>query len=334
MGAMPFKQGLQEVGKDCWAYLQPDGSWGWSNAGLIVDGGESLLVDTLMDLHLTATMLSTMCDAIPGAKHIDTVVNTHANADHFFGNQLMTGSRVLTTQVTNDAMVLEEHTHVPEMIEQLGKRNAAAGDLLRELFSAFDFSGIKVPPATDIFADKITLHVGSKRVEVVDVGPAHTASDLLVFVPEDKVVYTGDILFSGKHPVIWAGPVRNWRAACQMILDADVQTIVAGHGPVSGKEAVRDLHSYFGWLEAEARLRYEAGMTYDEAAFDIDLGPYEHWGDAERMIPNIIALYREFGGEPLVIDMAEQWGTMARYRTKWKARQCATAECGHPDHQH
>ena len=87
-----YTKGLHELGNGTYAYLLPDGGWGWSNAGLITDGGESLLVDTLFDLPLTAEMLTAMRDAAPAAKSIDTLVNTHANGDHTYGNQLVKGA--------------------------------------------------------------------------------------------------------------------------------------------------------------------------------------------------------------------------------------------------
>ncbi|WP_163592847.1 MBL fold metallo-hydrolase, partial [Klebsiella pneumoniae] len=77
------------------AYLQPDGSWGWSNAGLIADRGQTLLVDTLYDLKLTREMLDTMRASVPAANSIGTLVNTHSNADHTFGNQLVEGAQII-----------------------------------------------------------------------------------------------------------------------------------------------------------------------------------------------------------------------------------------------
>ncbi len=83
-----YTKGLQDLGNGCYAYLQPDGSWGWSNAGLVVDSGESLLVDTLFDLKLTREMLDAMRRAEPkAAATIGTLVNTHSNGDHCFGNR-------------------------------------------------------------------------------------------------------------------------------------------------------------------------------------------------------------------------------------------------------
>ena len=90
---MSTEQALHEIGDDVWAYVQGDGGWGWSNAGLVVDGDASLLVDTLFDLRLTAEMLESMRRASAAAEHIDTVVNTHANGDHCYGNQLVAERR-------------------------------------------------------------------------------------------------------------------------------------------------------------------------------------------------------------------------------------------------
>ena len=80
-----YSLGLHELGDGCHAYLQPDGGWGWSNAGLIVGDGRSLLVDTLFDLRLTAAMLDAMADLTATAP-VSSLVNTHANGDHCYGN--------------------------------------------------------------------------------------------------------------------------------------------------------------------------------------------------------------------------------------------------------
>ena len=82
MAKWQYSKGLHDIGNGLYAYLLPDGSLGWSNAGLIVDGEECLLVDTLFTVPLTQEMLDVMRDAEPAAKRIGKVVNTHANADH------------------------------------------------------------------------------------------------------------------------------------------------------------------------------------------------------------------------------------------------------------
>ena len=104
VGRFAYTRGLHEIGSGCHAYLQPDGSWGWSNAGLVEDAGESLLVDTLFDLRLTREMLAEMRAATPAARSIGTLVNTHANGDHCYGNSLVEGARILSSKACAEEM--------------------------------------------------------------------------------------------------------------------------------------------------------------------------------------------------------------------------------------
>ena len=107
MAGIEFDHGLAEIGDGLWAYLQPDGSWGWSNAGLVAGEDRSLLVDTLFDLPLTRAMLDSM-DAITATRPIRTLVNTHANGDHCYGNQLVEGAEIVATEGC-----FEEFSEVP-----------------------------------------------------------------------------------------------------------------------------------------------------------------------------------------------------------------------------
>ena len=79
MPVIPFKKGVHEIGQSVYAYLQPDGSWGWNNTGLVIDGEESLLVDTLFDERLTAEMLAALAASTGrAASDISVLVKTHA----------------------------------------------------------------------------------------------------------------------------------------------------------------------------------------------------------------------------------------------------------------
>jgi glyoxylase-like metal-dependent hydrolase (beta-lactamase superfamily II) len=320
-----FTKGLHDLGNGCWAYLQPDGGWGWSNAGLIVDGDETLLVDTLFDLPLTAEMLATMRDAVPAAANIGTLLNTHANGDHCNGNQLVEGARIIATAGAAHAMTEERPERLIGMLAA-ADRDSPGGQLMHEAFGPFDFTGIRLTPVDETFERELTLNVGDKTVRVIDVGPAHTGSDSLVFVEGQRTVYTGDILFSGGQPAIWAGPIGNWVRACDVILDADVETIVPGHGPISTKAEVADFRDYLVFLRDEARARYDAGMTFDQAAFDIDLGRFDHWREPERIVTNMMTLWGEFSGTRPVMESRDTWNLMARARREQQARH---ADCPH-----
>lgn len=288
--------GLHEVADGVWAYLQPDGGWGWSNAGLVTGDRTSLLVDTLFDLRLTEAMLEEMRRATPAAERIGTVVNTHANGDHCYGNAALAGSEIIAS-----AVCAEEMAQLPPSA-MAGFMRAAptlgpAGEFLARIFAPFSFDDIPAAPPTATFEGRLDLRVADRRVTLLEVGPAHTGGDIVVHLPDDGVVFTGDILFHGGHPIVWAGPVANWIAACERVLQLDASVIVPGHGPLATRSAVEDLKAYFEFLTTEARLRFDAGMSALEAATDIDLGPYAAWTEGERVVANLRALYRDFGDE-------------------------------------
>src|ERR1039458_7398981 len=196
---MRYERGLQEVGDGLYAYMQPDGGWGWSNAGLIVDGEATLLVDTLYDLPLTERMLRSMRDAVPAAVRIDTLVNTHANGDHCYGNQLVSGARIVASERTAAEMGELPPAAMAALIEQ-APQMGELGAFFLECFGAFDFSGIELALPDETFSGRLQMSVGERALELIEVGPAHTRGDTLVHVPGARVLFSGDILFSGAHP--------------------------------------------------------------------------------------------------------------------------------------
>ena len=209
---MTYTKGLHEVGDRLWAYLQPDGGWGWSNAGLVVDGGASLLVDTLFDLQLTADMLAAMRAASPAAEAIGTVVNTHANGDHCYGNQLVAGAEIVASTASAKEMDEVPPSMLAAFVGMAGDLGPA-GDFLLEIFGGFTFEGIEVVAPTTTFDGALSLVVGDRRVDLLELGPAHTGGDVAVHLPDDGVLFTGDLVFHGGHPIVWAGPIANLIAA-------------------------------------------------------------------------------------------------------------------------
>jgi cyclase len=291
-----YTQGLHELGNSLYAYLQPDGGWGWSNAGLVCDGDQSLLIDTLFDLPLTERMLSEMRRAVPAAARIDTLINTHANGDHCYGNQLVGDARIVASGRTAAEMSELPPAAFAMLVEQ-APNMGELGAFFLDCFGKFDFRGIELVVPTETFDGELTLGVGGKEVQLIEVGPAHTRGDTLALVPGERVLFSGDILFHGAHPIAWAGPVSNWIAACDRILGLDVDVIVPGHGPLADKAAVQDVKAYFEYLYEQARARHGEGMTPVEAARSIALDRWAQWGERERLAVNIATIYRELDGD-------------------------------------
>ena len=99
----------------------------------------------------------------------------------------------------------------------------------------------------------------------------------------------------------------------------DVDVVVPGHGPIADKQAVREMKGYLEFVEHEARKRFDKGMSARDAAFDIPLGRYADWGDAERVVVTVNNLFEEFAGkhkEPNIMMLFEQ---MADFRDKLRA---------------
>ena len=299
MANWQYTKGLHDLGNGGYAYLVPDGSWGWSNAGLIADGDQSMLIDTLFDLPYTREMLGVMRRSVPAAKSIGTLVNTHGNGDHWFGNQLFDGPRIIAAKNAVENMLHRTPEQFAEYIENWPNMGVAGRFWQEVMGSRFDFRGIRTTLPNETFSGRLDVKVGDKDVQLIEVGPAHTRGDVLAYVPKDHVVFTGDILFVGAHPAIWAGPVSNWIRACDLMLSWDIETVVPGHGPITDKTGVRFFRDYLAHLMTECRRFYAEGVPFEIAAEKMMLDRWSVWGEPERLYVNVYACYREFSGEKL-----------------------------------
>ncbi|MGN6335578.1 fumarylacetoacetate hydrolase family protein [Mycobacterium sp.] len=289
---VPYTRGLHQVGDRVWAWTLPDGGYGWSNAGLIAGTGAALLVDTLFDLALTREMLTAMRPITESAPITDAVI-THSNGDHTHGNQLLDASvRIIAARGTAEEI---EHGMAPEMLAmaQTANLGPVATPYTRERFGHFDFSNITLRNADQTFERSLCVDVGGRRIDVLNLGPAHTAADSVVHVPDAGVLFGGDLLFIGCTPIVWAGPIANWVAACDAMIALDAPTVVPGHGPVTDPDGIRAVRGYLVHVADQAEAAYRRGLSWAEAADTIDLGEYATWLDAERVVVNVYQRYRE-----------------------------------------
>lgn len=314
---IPYTRGLHEVSDRVWAWLLPDGGYGWSNAGLVAGDGASLLVDTLFDLALTREMLAAMAGVTDGAPITDALI-THSNGDHTHGNQLLDDPvRIIAAKGTAEEIA---HGMAPEMLvmTQTADLGPVATRYVRDRFGPFDFSGITLRNADQTFDNELTIDVGGRGVRLLNLGPAHTAADSVVHVPDAGVLFAGDLLFIGCTPIVWAGPIANWIAACDTMIGLDAPTVVPGHGPVTDPDGIRAVRGYLAHVADQAEAAYRKGLSFIEAADGIDLGEYATWLDAERVVVNVYQRYRELDSDtpqlpPLaLLSMQAEW--LAKHR--------------------
>jgi len=319
-----YVKGLLEVADGVHAYLQPDGGWGWSNAGLIAGADASLLVDTLFDLPLTAEMLQSMAP-ITCKKPISTVVNTHANGDHCYGNQLVAGDGVAIVASTAAASEMDETP--PALLAGLVAMARATpgelGDFVVDAFGAFEFDGIEPTPPTETFSGSLTIRAGDRPVELREVGPAHTSGDVIAWLPDERVLFSGDILFIGGTPIMWAGPASRWIEACHSIEALNPSVIVPGHGPLAKLEDVAAVARYLAFVETAVIERHRVGMDPVQITRDLDdavhNSEFAHWRDRERLAINVETVLRTayLEHEPAtLIELFERMASLRAFRGK------------------
>ncbi len=303
---IPYTRGRHQLTEHCHAWLVPDGTWGWSNAGLVTGTDQALLVDTLFDLAMTREMLDGLAP-VTAAHPIRTLVNTHANGDHWFGNELVTDAEIIASQATAQEMATNGPDLIRGMLDQLG----ALGRFANHIFEPFDFTDITPTVATRTFDSELTLDVGGVMARVLMLGPAHPQGDSVVFVPDEGVLDAGDLLFIGGTPITWAGPVSNWITACDRMLALEPEIVVPGHGPVVVADDINRVRDYLVWVQAEASARYERGMSPEDAVRDINLGRFAELDERGRIAQNVLAVYYELDPTLERVDTREVFRRIA-----------------------
>lgn len=261
-----------------YAYVQPDGGWCLNNAGFVTGGGRTLLVDTAATerraLALRAAVLAT------GAPLPRTVVNTHHHGDHTYGNGAF----------TPEALVLG---HENARAEQL-----AAGRQLETIWPETDFGTLDITAPDLTYNDRMTLHVGETEVRVLHPGVAHTTGDSVVWLPEQRIVFTGDLVFAEGTPFLAMGSLAGSLRALELLRSLGAETVVPGHGPLTDPGAYEATERYLRYVAELAGEGRAKGLTPLEAAREADLGEFAAWRESERLVANLHRAYAELAGEP------------------------------------
>jgi cyclase len=295
---------LCEVGAGAYAFVQATGATCISNAGIVLTAEGPVLIDALFTPSMTA-VLRGHAERVAGREPA-LIVNTHHHIDHTLGNSAFPRTPILASAAAREEM------------ERIGFPYGAICQLVPHFAPEFD-EGYPLRLPTVTFEETATLHLGDHTIELLHVGPAHTAGDVLVYLPEERLLYAGDVAFHYVTPLAFEGHVSNWLAVLDRIEGMAVDRVVPGHGPVGTKADLAEVHDYFTLLKTEARSAFDAGIPAWDAAREIygRLGRFGGWGEAERVYPNVLRLFQEFRGEvdePL--DLAETWGGMARFQAE------------------
>ena len=258
---------LQELADGVFAYVQPDGGWCVNNSGFVVNGPTSMLVDTAATESRTRRLRDTIRPLAPGGPNL--LVNTHHHGDHHFGNGQFAPSATIVAH------------------EQARVEMAEAGLGLRHLWPDVEWGDTPLTLPTVTFRDTLTVHAGDLRVELIHVGPAHTTNDVVVWIPQHRVLFAGDVVMSGTTPFCLMGSVEGALRAISRLRDLDPAVVVPGHGPVGGSELFDADEDYLRWVQHLVAEGVRAGWTPLQTARAADTGRFAHLLDAERIVGNL-----------------------------------------------
>jgi cyclase len=270
---------VEEVSEGIYAYLQLYGQWGLNNAGFLVGRDAVTVVDTCFTVGRTRRFIETIGTVTD--KRLRTLVNTHHHGDHTHGNFAFPDATIVGHELCRQEVM-------------------GTGLLTQLLFEpGTDWGDIEIAPPFVTFTDRLDLYVDDLLVEAHFVGPAHTTNDVVYHVPERKLMFAGDLVFSGGTPFVMMGSVEGSLRAYERLRSFDVETVVPGHGPLCGPELFGDMADYLRLIQDAARQAHEAGVDPLTAARDLDLGPFADWHDKERVAGNLHRALSEVRGEPL-----------------------------------
>ena len=291
---------LEQVSEGIYVYIQPDGSWCLNNPAFIVGPDAVVAIDTCATEARSKAFVAAIQSVTP--LPIRTIINTHHHMDHTWGNGFISGATIIGHQLCRS-----------EMID--------TGLVSKAVFPGVDFGNITIVPPDVTFEDRLDMYVGNLKLELHYIGPAHTVSDIVIWIPERKVLLCGDIVFKHCTPFVMQGAITPYFEKLARLRKFGAEILVPGHGPTCGPEGFDEVEDYLHFVMNIAKKGFAANIPPLELARQTNLGPYTDWPDAERIVPNLHRAYSELRGEP--------WATPLDVLTMFSEAQ---AYNGHPLH--
>jgi cyclase len=286
---MTHEPELREVAAGVYAWFQPDGTWWINNAGAIHSGGEIVLVDTCATRQRTRRFLDTVASATGGAP-IRLAVNTHLHGDHVYGNALLPDETVIVAQEATRQGILADYILAKTPPFWAPPPN-------------WEIDTVRAPTVT--FDRSLQLVAGSIEVELRHPGhAAHTRGDAVAWLPEQRVLFAGDLVFHQVTPLVFMGSVEGALRALDWLREFPASVVVPGHGPLFDEAAFPSV------LDQQARYYRFVLDLVDESRSPLDvaraadLGEFAGLPDQERLVLNLHRAYADARGEELDLRAA------------------------------
>jgi cyclase len=243
----------EQIAHRVWAVISSDPTWMMSNAGIIDLGGQTLLWDTGTSPR-AAIELKRVAEELTG-RDVGIVINSHHHLDHSLGNQVFSASSIVSTRITRELMrarfeqLLEELKEFPEWIAQTKTkletvtddfaRRALEFDLAEMLMLQEFVPNFKATLPTVTFETSLEFHGNARVARALSFGAGHTGSDTVLHLPEDGILFAGDLVLVEHVPWVGHGDPEAWQARITDLESLEpVTQIVPGHGPVATRDSL------------------------------------------------------------------------------------------------
>lgn len=260
------------------------------NASVVVNDDDVLIVDTHLSPGAAWALREEIKTLTP--KPIRQVINTHWHWDHAHGNQIFGPEvEIIGHEYTRKKLAAGDSTRgrswdqfiggLPARIDDLKTRAAAATDAaergkLQAQIGPLEVQvegtrAIAVKPPTITLDDHLTLYRGSREIRLLFLGRGHTGGDVVVYLPKERAVITGDLLVEGTS-YIGDGFVRDWLQTLEQLRAIDFDVALPGHGqPFKGKAKIDHFQAYLRDFWAQAEAMHKKGVAAEQAAAQIDM---------------------------------------------------------------
>jgi len=272
---------LTQIADDVYAYVDtknsaPGNSFG-ANAGIIIGKDGIVVVDTLISAKEAKRFIRDIRKI--SRKPIRYVVNTHYHLDHVFGN----------SEFAKLGAVIVAQENALKAIEHGAKETLK--NIRSYGLTAKDMEGTKIVYPALTFGNKMTIDIGGQRIELIHLRHAHTDGDALVYLPGKKILFTGDVLFTDYHPFVGEGNIEEWAKELDEIKAMDVEKIIPGHGPLSGKRDLDEMKEYIVKFDQKAKELVAQSENAQEIATAIRNAMPKRSENAGLIIGNIQSKY-------------------------------------------
>ncbi|MFC9327460.1 MBL fold metallo-hydrolase [Kitasatospora sp. NPDC057015] len=312
---------MSTIAEDLYVWLPPKRGWGLANCGLLASARTAAWIDTPYDPSLAGEFLTESRKRLADGVSVDRVIVTHANGDHLWGAGVLPDAEVISTREALEHIHYEPTPQQQQALVDGADPHSPLGWYLAEHFGQFDWSSAEPVHPTLMFQGELELRVGDHPVHVIGLPPAHTEGDLIVHLPRQRAVFSGDVIFAstpefpGDHPVHWAGPLQNVIDACARVLDTGAEIVVPGHGPLLDRAGVQRHIDLLAYVQERAHALHSAGIpALDAARRVIAEQRHPELGLPERLVVTIGSEYRHLDGseQPAILDVMSQVATVAK----------------------